>query len=174
MATLCEYSLSSSRVTASPCHSKRFGSALGLWGPRALFHCLSQYVGVDRQVKDTGAQLSPVLCECLCVSTHACTCIWPQPAEYPTACLFLLPAEGVWSGLGPVPSYVGWMVSTTHTIWCQRGSQLVPRPCFTTKLISGVKIGGNNILLKTKIFIYFLLVTSSQGFSYSLSTATSY
>lgn len=154
MAALCNYSLPFSLVTASSCHSNRVGSALDLWGLRVLFYfsCtillsmstgrLIKLSGLDQgQLKClclTLAVVSPVSFKCMCASTHVHTCIWPQPAEYPTACLIVLlrlPAEVVWSVLGPVPNCVGRMVSTTHCIWCQGGSQLVPRPCFFTKLV---------------------------------------
>ena len=83
--TLCVSGLSSSPVTASSCHSKRFGSALGLWGLRAFSISLSLSSLVCfcfRQVNKafwlrlgpvgvflchTEGLLSPVLCEHLCV-----------------------------------------------------------------------------------------------------------
>lgn len=55
-------------------------------------------------------------CAAFCLFTFSIhKCIWPQPAEYPFASLFLLllPENRLWSGLGAVPSCVCWMVSTT-------------------------------------------------------------
>ncbi len=147
--------------------------ACGDWERFSISLSWTQYVCVDRKVNkalwlrsgpvvvfmcNTGAWLST---DCMCISTCVHTCIWPQPAEYSTACLFLLllPAEGVCCGLGQLPSYVGWIVSTTLSIWCQRGSQLVPRPCFTTRPVSGGK--KNCFELETQIFIYFLRGTWS-------------
>lgn len=97
-----------------------------------------------RLIRLTGMQclLSVCMFPCLCV----CVCVFDlnQLRALLPACLLLLllPAEVVWSVLGPVPSLVlCWMVSTTLSIWCQRRSQLVPRPCFPTEPVSGGRKG---------------------------------
>lgn len=116
MATLCEYSLSPSPVTVSSCHSQEgWFCPWPRWGVTALFLFFfavfpTMFVMVGRLRWLLGSYRGQFeFCVSVCVYLRVWACIWPKPAEYPTACLLLLllTAEGVWSGLGPAPSYLG-------------------------------------------------------------------
>lgn len=139
---LCKCIPSSSLVAASSCHSKRVESALDPWGLRALYDSLSltlhsvfvltggliKLSGSDRGpvwvfLSNAGVRLSPVMC--VCVHMRLTSTSWVLP-RHSGAIVLLLPAKMVWSVFAAVPSYVGWMVSTTLSIWCQWWSQAAP------------------------------------------------
>lgn len=160
------------------CHSKRVGSALDLWGLMVLFHfsltVFPSMVGLtDRLIRLSGSDQSRFEClhpmlesywvlffESVCAFQLVRSyCIWPQPADDPTACLLiLLPTERVWSVPGPTPRYVHWMVSTTLYLVPGR----VPAcTLYTTKLVSGESEVGCISFYYGLIFMYFLLATQS-------------
>lgn len=134
--TFCAFSLPSSPVPSS----------LGLWEPSyflflfcCFFFCQFAFIGRASEQGQFKC-LSAAVQFCLCVSVSAFTHLTSTSIldmsilpSVTSSCVCQRKAL-VWAWTG-AKLCVGW--SAPYSIWCQRGSQLVPRLCFITEHVHG-------------------------------------